>query len=179
MRDRSSRCGPGACPAYATTSTSAPLRARASAWYCMRGLRPRSPRTTVVTRMRSLPRGQERSIPEPRRPLALVFGPTAGHVYPALAIADAYRRAAHGVDVLFIGAASGPACSLLEGRGERVALVAGSALRGVGPAGKARAVPRVVVGMSQARRILRAHGTRLVLGLGGYASGGVLLAART
>jgi UDP-N-acetylglucosamine--N-acetylmuramyl-(pentapeptide) pyrophosphoryl-undecaprenol N-acetylglucosamine transferase len=108
-----------------------------------------------------------------------VFGPTAGHVYPALAIADAYRRAVPGVDVLFLGAASGPACRLLDDRGERVAIVAGSALRGVGTAGKLRAMPRVVVGMSQARRVLRAHGTRLVLGLGGYASGGVLLAART
>src|SRR5687767_10227213 len=175
MRDRSSRSGPGACPAYATTSTSAPLRASASAWYCIRGLRPRSPRTTVVTRMRSLPRREERSIPEPRRPLAIVFGPTAGHVYPALAIADAYRRAAAGVDVLFIGSATGPACSLLGATGERVAIVAGSALRGVSVGGKLRAVPRIVAGMTQARHLLVGHGTRLVLGLGGYASGGVLL----
>jgi UDP-N-acetylglucosamine--N-acetylmuramyl-(pentapeptide) pyrophosphoryl-undecaprenol N-acetylglucosamine transferase len=114
-----------------------------------------------------------------RRQLAIIFGPTAGHVYPALAIADAYRRAAAGVDVLFIGAESGPARALLQARGERVAIVAGSALRGVGPRGKLRALPRVAVGMAQSRRILRAHGTRLVLGLGGYASGGVLLAART
>jgi UDP-N-acetylglucosamine--N-acetylmuramyl-(pentapeptide) pyrophosphoryl-undecaprenol N-acetylglucosamine transferase len=129
--------------------------------------------------MRSLPRREERSIPEPRRPIAIVFGPTAGHVYPALAIADAYRRAASGVDVLFIGAASGPACALLDAMGEQMAMVAGSALRGVGVADKLRAVPRVVVGIVQARRVLRAHGTRLVLGLGGYASGGVLLGART
>jgi UDP-N-acetylglucosamine--N-acetylmuramyl-(pentapeptide) pyrophosphoryl-undecaprenol N-acetylglucosamine transferase len=129
--------------------------------------------------MRSLPRREERSIPEPRRPLAIVFGPTAGHVYPAIAIADAYRRAAAGVDVLFIGAAGGSATRLLAERGERVAIVAGSALRGVGVGGKLRAVPRVVAGMAQARRVLRAHGTRLVLGLGGYASGGVLLGART
>jgi UDP-N-acetylglucosamine--N-acetylmuramyl-(pentapeptide) pyrophosphoryl-undecaprenol N-acetylglucosamine transferase len=129
--------------------------------------------------MGSLSRRQERSIPEPRRPLAIVVGPTAGHVYPALAIADAYRRAAPGVDVLFIGAAGGPACRVLGDRGERVAIVAGSALRGVGVARKGRALPRVVVGLVQARRLLRAHGTRLVLGLGGYASGGVVLGART
>jgi UDP-N-acetylglucosamine--N-acetylmuramyl-(pentapeptide) pyrophosphoryl-undecaprenol N-acetylglucosamine transferase len=129
--------------------------------------------------MRSPPRREERSIPEPRRPLAIVFGPTAGHVYPALAIADAYRRAAAGVDVLFIGAAGGSAARLLDRRSERVALVAGSALRGVGAGGKLRALPRVIAGMTQARRLLRAHDTRLVLGLGGYASGGVLLGART
>lgn len=81
--------------------------------------------------------------------------------------------------MLFIGAAVGPARQLLEACGERMTIVAGSALRGVGVAGTLRAVERVGAGMAQARRLLRAHGTRLVLGLGGYASGGVLLAART
>ena len=38
-----------------------------------------------------------------RRAIALVAGETAGHVQPALAVADAYRRAHDGVDVLFFG----------------------------------------------------------------------------
>jgi len=80
--------------------------------------------------------------------------------------------------VRFAGALDGPAERLLGTRGFGLERVSGSQLVNVGVGGKLAAVPRVVAGMAQARRILRAHGTRLVLGLGGYASGAVLLAAR-
>src|SRR6185503_13565619 len=109
----------------------------------MLGLRPRSPRTTVVTRIRSRSH-EEPNIPRPpfptaasRRRLLVVVGPTAGHVYPALALAEAWRALDPGADVGFAGALEGPA-----------------------------------------ERLLRAQGTRLVIGLGGYTSGAVLLAAR-
>lgn len=48
----------------------------------------------------------------------------------------------------------------------------------IGVGGKLAAVPRALTGMAQARRLLRTHDARLVIGLGGYSSGGVLLAAR-
>ena len=117
-------------------------------------------------------------MPEPRR-LLIVVGPTAGHVYPALAIAEAWRALDPGVEVRFAGALDGPAERLLATRGLRLEPVSGSQLVNIGVRGKLAAVPRVVAGLAQARRFLRAHGTRLVLGLGGYASGAVLLAART
>lgn len=99
-------------------------------------------------------------------------------MYPALAIAEAWRALDPGVDVRFAGALDGPAERLLAARGARLERVSGSQLVNVGVGGKLAAVPRVLAGMAQARRLLRAHGTRLVLGLGGYASGAVLLAAR-
>jgi UDP-N-acetylglucosamine--N-acetylmuramyl-(pentapeptide) pyrophosphoryl-undecaprenol N-acetylglucosamine transferase len=49
----------------------------------------------------------------------------------------------------------------------------------VGPGRKLAASGRVLAGFGQARRLLRERGVRLVLGLGGYASGAVLLAARS
>jgi UDP-N-acetylglucosamine--N-acetylmuramyl-(pentapeptide) pyrophosphoryl-undecaprenol N-acetylglucosamine transferase len=100
-------------------------------------------------------------------------------VYPALAIADAYRAAHRDVEVRFAGAPDGPAARLLALRGLSLEPVAGAQLANVGLAARLAAVPRVLAGMAQARRLLRAHGARLVLGLGGYASGAVLLAART
>jgi len=150
----------------------------------MRGLRPRSPRTTVVTRIPSKSH-EEPNIPRPqsppdasRRRLLIVVGPTAGHVYPALAIADAWRALDPRADVAFAGALDGPAERLLGVRGFRLSPVSGSQLVNVGVRGKLAAVPRVLAGMAQARRLLRAQDTRLVIGLGGYASGAVLLAAR-
>src|SRR5919108_532813 len=180
---RSSACA--GLPAQATTSTSTRWAASASAWYCMRGLRPRSPSTTVVTRIGSR-RHEEPSIPGPQFPtlgalrrLLIVVGPTVGHVYPALAVAEAYRRlAGPSLDVRFAGAADGPAARLLAARGLTLEAVSGSPLVNVGASGKLAALSRLVAGLVQARRVVRAHGTRLVLGFGGFASGAVLLAAR-
>jgi UDP-N-acetylglucosamine--N-acetylmuramyl-(pentapeptide) pyrophosphoryl-undecaprenol N-acetylglucosamine transferase len=150
----------------------------------MRGLRPRSPRTTVATRICSRSR-EEPNIPRRLSPpdgslrrLLIVVGPTAGHVYPALAIADAWRALDPRVDLRFAGALEGPAERLLRLRGYRLEPISSSQFVNVGLGGKLAAVPRVVAGIAQARRLLRAHGTRFVLGLGGYASGAVLLAAR-
>jgi len=140
----------------------------------------------VVTRIGSRPH-EEPSIPGPQFPitgafrrLLIVVGPTAGHVYPALAVADAYRRiAGPSVDVRFAGAVDGPAVRLLAARGLTLEAISGSPLVDVGAVGKLTALARVAAGLVQARRLLRAHGTRLVLGLGGFASGAVLLAARS
>ena len=150
----------------------------------MRGLRPRSPRTTVVTRIRSRSH-EEPNIPRTlappdaaRRRLLIVVGPTAGHVYPALALAEAWRALDPGVHLHFAGALDGPAVRLLGARGFTLSPVSGSPLVNVDLRGKVAALPRVLAGMNQARRLLRAHGPRLVLGLGGYATGAVLLAAR-
>ena len=79
----------------------------------------------------------------------------------------------------FAGVAGPLAAQLLGARGHVLLPVSGSQLVNVGPAGKLAAVVRVVRGLVQARRLLRAQGARLVLGIGGYASGSILLAART
>jgi len=110
--------------------------------------------------------------------LLIVVGPTAGHVYPALAIADAWRALDPHADISFAGALDGPAERLLSARGARLSPVSSSQLVNIGVRGKLAAVPRALAGMAQAHRLLRAQGARLVIGLGGYASGPVLLAAR-
>jgi UDP-N-acetylglucosamine--N-acetylmuramyl-(pentapeptide) pyrophosphoryl-undecaprenol N-acetylglucosamine transferase len=109
----------------------------------------------------------------------IAVGATAGHVYPALAIADAYRARCPDVDVRFAGVDEPLPARLLATRGHVLQPVSSSQLVNVGVAGQLAAVVRVVRGLAQARRLLRAQGARLVLGLGGYASGSILLAART
>jgi UDP-N-acetylglucosamine--N-acetylmuramyl-(pentapeptide) pyrophosphoryl-undecaprenol N-acetylglucosamine transferase len=109
----------------------------------------------------------------------IVVGHTAGHVYPALAVADAYRAAFPDVEVRFAGTTDGPAGRLLAARGFVLDPIASSPFGNVRTVGRVAAVPRIVAGIAQARRLLVASGSRLVLGLGGYASGPVLLAARS
>ncbi len=113
-----------------------------------------------------------------RRRIALVGGGTAGHVYPALAVAEAYCQAYDHVELLFIGTADSCEAQLVPSFGYRFRPVRASQLFGVDSRGKARAMLNLTRGMGQARRLLRAHGTKLVIGFGGYASAGALLAAR-
>jgi UDP-N-acetylglucosamine--N-acetylmuramyl-(pentapeptide) pyrophosphoryl-undecaprenol N-acetylglucosamine transferase len=108
-----------------------------------------------------------------------VGGGTAGHVYPALAIAEAYQRACEYVDLLFIGTAVGFEGRLVPASGHRLQMIQGTPLVGTGLGGKLRALSTLSVGITQARRLLQAHDAQLVVGLGGYASVGVLLAARS
>jgi UDP-N-acetylglucosamine--N-acetylmuramyl-(pentapeptide) pyrophosphoryl-undecaprenol N-acetylglucosamine transferase len=115
----------------------------------------------------------------PGRRLLIAVGPTAGHVYPALAIAEAYRARCPDVDVWFAGAVDALAARLLGRWGYALEPVSGSPLVNAGLGARLAAAGRVVTGLAQARRLLRARRTRLVLGVGGYASGAILLAART
>jgi UDP-N-acetylglucosamine--N-acetylmuramyl-(pentapeptide) pyrophosphoryl-undecaprenol N-acetylglucosamine transferase len=113
------------------------------------------------------------------RRILIAVGPTAGHVYPALAVADAYRARCLGSDVRFAGPAVPLAARLLAASGYTLQSVRASQLVNVGPAGKIAGAARVVAGFLQARHGLRARPPRLAIGLGGYASGAVLLAARS
>src|SRR4029453_8504906 len=185
MRGWSRSCAWSALPARATTSTSICWAASASAWYCIRGLRPRSPRTTTVTRIVSWPPLEEPNIPRsvletdgPRRRLLIAVGHTAGQVYPALAIADAYRAAFPDVDLRFAGT-DGPATRLLAARGLVLEPIESSPFGNARPPARPPPIPRILTGIAQARRLLAAHGSRLVIGLGSYASGPVLLAGRS
>lgn len=113
------------------------------------------------------------------RRIALVVGDTPGHFYPALAVAEAYGRAEPMTEVLFFGPAKGVAAGLAARYGCSYQPVSASQLVRVGAGGRLRAVPRALFGVLQARRALRRQGTKLVIGFGGYASGPVVLAART
>jgi UDP-N-acetylglucosamine--N-acetylmuramyl-(pentapeptide) pyrophosphoryl-undecaprenol N-acetylglucosamine transferase len=97
---------------------------------------------------------------------------------PALAVADAYRRRRAEVEILFIGGQRGFAARLVPARGYRLEIVPSAPLFGVGPQGKARAVTQLLAGIRRARSVLRAERAQLVLGFGGYASAGTLIAAR-
>ena len=112
------------------------------------------------------------------RRVAMAVGDTAGHVMPALAIAEAYRDVDRAIEVSFL-AAGGPASRIVPRAGYALFEVPALPLARVGLGGKLRAALAVPRTIQTARRALRTTGARLVIGTGGYASGGVLLAARS
>ncbi|MEM7222513.1 MAG: UDP-N-acetylglucosamine--N-acetylmuramyl-(pentapeptide) pyrophosphoryl-undecaprenol N-acetylglucosamine transferase [Pseudomonadota bacterium] len=113
--------------------------------------------------------------------IALVCGGTAGHVYPALAVAEAFRERYARIDVLFIGAKKGHGFerALIASQGESLALVTARPWVKTGPLGKLGALASLPWGIGQARSLLKQRGSQFVLGFGGYATPSVLLAAKS
>jgi UDP-N-acetylglucosamine--N-acetylmuramyl-(pentapeptide) pyrophosphoryl-undecaprenol N-acetylglucosamine transferase len=105
----------------------------------------------------------------------IAAGGTAGHVVPALAVADALR--AEGASVSFLGAEDRAEAEVVPAAGYEIDLLRvrgldrGNPLRALGSLGLAAAA------MPKARRALRARGAEAVLGGGGYVAGPAGLAA--
>jgi UDP-N-acetylglucosamine--N-acetylmuramyl-(pentapeptide) pyrophosphoryl-undecaprenol N-acetylglucosamine transferase len=111
--------------------------------------------------------------------IALATGGTAGHVTPALAVADAIGRRWPDAGVRFLGSASGFEAQLVAARGHAFTSLPAAPWYGVGPIGRVRAGERLVAGVRTARAALAADGTDVVIGFGGYATAGAALAARS
>jgi UDP-N-acetylglucosamine--N-acetylmuramyl-(pentapeptide) pyrophosphoryl-undecaprenol N-acetylglucosamine transferase len=95
-------------------------------------------------------------------------GGTGGHVFPALAVADALREA--GWRVVWLGARSGMEATLVPSRGFEMAWVRFSGLRGKGLVAKLALPLNLLVAFWQSARAIFAQRPDVVLGMGGYIS---------
>jgi UDP-N-acetylglucosamine--N-acetylmuramyl-(pentapeptide) pyrophosphoryl-undecaprenol N-acetylglucosamine transferase len=108
--------------------------------------------------------------------IVIAAGGTAGHVVPALAIADALR--AEGARVVFAGGQRAEA-QLVPAAGYELEPLRVEGISRSNPLKAARAVVRAAGALGAARRVLDRHGADAVLGGGGYVAGPVGLAAVT
>lgn len=113
---------------------------------------------------------------EPYR-LIISGGGTGGHVFPAIAIANAFRERHPDADILFVGA---------EGKMEMVRVPeAGYKIIGLWIAGIQRSLSfsnltfpfKLIASYFKARRIVKDFRPHAAVGTGGYASGPLMLAA--
>jgi UDP-N-acetylglucosamine--N-acetylmuramyl-(pentapeptide) pyrophosphoryl-undecaprenol N-acetylglucosamine transferase len=107
--------------------------------------------------------------------VAIAAGGTAGHVVPALAVADELR--AEGAEVGFLGARDRPEAELVPRAGYEIDLLDVRGLDRGDPLRAAGAFARALAALPRARRILRERGAQAVLGGGGYVAGPAGLAA--
>jgi undecaprenyldiphospho-muramoylpentapeptide beta-N-acetylglucosaminyltransferase len=110
-------------------------------------------------------------------------GGTGGHVYPALAIADALVERGHPRgSIRFVGARRGLEATAVPDAGYEVELLGGRGLRrSMRPraiAANVGAVFGLVGAFARAFHLVGRHRPRVVLGVGGYASFPCILAAR-
>ncbi|MBU1430902.1 undecaprenyldiphospho-muramoylpentapeptide beta-N-acetylglucosaminyltransferase [Myxococcota bacterium] len=109
--------------------------------------------------------------------LALVGGGTGGHVFPAVAIAEAFLKRVEGGEVVFIGNPDGLEARVAAARGFPFEGVATRRLKNAGAVERLGSLARMPGALLDARRALRRHQPDIVLGVGGYVSGPVVLTA--
>jgi UDP-N-acetylglucosamine--N-acetylmuramyl-(pentapeptide) pyrophosphoryl-undecaprenol N-acetylglucosamine transferase len=109
--------------------------------------------------------------------VVIAGGGTGGHLFPGIAVVEELRRRLSEVDVLFVGTESGIEARVLSRMGEPVVFVDVRPLLGRTPTQLVNSLLLLPRSMIQAIGILRNHKPDVVLGLGGYAAGPVLLAA--
>ncbi len=103
-------------------------------------------------------------------------GGTGGHVFPAVAVAEAIHALAD-VDVVFCGTARGIEARLLPALGWPLELLDVEPLRGRGASRAVRAAVMAARATVRGLALVRRLRPRVVLSVGGYAAGPVTLAA--
>ncbi len=110
--------------------------------------------------------------------LLLAGGGTGGHLFPAVALAQQLHNEDQSAEVLFVGTERGLEQRLIPKLGYQLETVDMVGVVGRGWRGRFEMVPKLVKSLIQARSILTRFKPDVVVGVGGYASVPVLLAAK-
>ncbi|MGH9457575.1 MAG: undecaprenyldiphospho-muramoylpentapeptide beta-N-acetylglucosaminyltransferase [Thermoanaerobaculia bacterium] len=109
--------------------------------------------------------------------LMIAGGGTGGHIYPAIAIAREWLARGAGREVVFVGTETGLEKRIVPGAGFRLEFVRVAGLKGKSLAMTLRNALRLPLGCLDAWRVVSRDRPSAVLGVGGYASGPVVLVA--
>lgn len=104
-------------------------------------------------------------------------GGTGGHVFPALAVAEEFRRRNPGNEVLFVGTERGVEAQVVPAAGYQLRALPAAGLKGVGLGAKLRSLSLLPRSLWGSRGLLREFRPNAVFGVGGYASGATMLTA--
>jgi UDP-N-acetylglucosamine--N-acetylmuramyl-(pentapeptide) pyrophosphoryl-undecaprenol N-acetylglucosamine transferase len=109
--------------------------------------------------------------------IVIAAGGTGGHLYPAVALAREFLRRDPATGVLFVGTSRGLESKVLAHEGFELALIDAKPVMGTGLSGMVKGLCAMPVSLWQCRRILRQRRVRLVIGVGGYTSPMMVVAA--
>lgn len=104
-------------------------------------------------------------------------GGTGGHLFPGIATAQALQRFNPKHEILFVGAATGIEVREVPKAGFNLKTIDVSGLKGRGWVKTLQALMQLPVAILKSIQILKKFDPDVVIGVGGYASGPVLLAA--
>ncbi len=103
-------------------------------------------------------------------------GGTGGHIFPALAVAEAVKRLRPDAELLYIGGVSGMETEIVPRHGVPFQAVTARKLRKVVSPATVGVALSLLKGYTEARRYLRAFRAEVVVGTGGYVAAATVLA---
>ncbi len=118
--------------------------------------------------------------------LLIAGGGTGGHVFPALAVAKEWLRRGSSASaarregsrkVVFVGTERGLEVKLVPQAGMPLELIRAAGLKGIGGARLLKNLALLPAGVWDSHRILSRHNFNVAFGVGGYASGPMMLMA--
>lgn len=110
--------------------------------------------------------------------LLLAGGGTGGHLFPAIAVAEQLRTEEPHSEILFVGTERGLEARMLPELGWNLKTIEMSGWAGLGLSARLKVLVKLVKSFRQSQSILREFRPQVVVGVGGYASVPVLLAAK-
>ena len=110
--------------------------------------------------------------------LVIAGGGTGGHLFPGIAVAEAVVDQDPGSEILFVGTQLGIEALAVPKAGFSVRFIQVGGLKGKDWRVRWKTITQLPLAVMQARKILQDFGAHVVLGVGGYASGPVMLAAK-
>ncbi|MBW4054626.1 MAG: undecaprenyldiphospho-muramoylpentapeptide beta-N-acetylglucosaminyltransferase [Proteobacteria bacterium] len=110
--------------------------------------------------------------------LIIAGGGTGGHLFPGIAVAEEFLSRDPANEVLFVGTERGIEARAVPAAGYPLEMISAAGIRGKGTFSQLRGTGMMVYGYAQSRKILKRFRPDMVLGVGGYASLPMVLAAR-
>jgi UDP-N-acetylglucosamine--N-acetylmuramyl-(pentapeptide) pyrophosphoryl-undecaprenol N-acetylglucosamine transferase len=104
-------------------------------------------------------------------------GGTGGHLFPGLALAEEFRKREAATEVVFVGTEQGIEAKIIPREGYPIRFLRAEGIVGKSFMKKITAAVKTAVSLLDARRILREVMPNIVIGVGGYASGALVLMA--
>jgi len=104
-------------------------------------------------------------------------GGTGGHLFPGIALAEELTTRHHKNDVVFVGTNRGLEAKVVPSAGFKLEIIHVMGLKGMGLLRKVKGLWALPAALFQSMRILRRYKPDVVVGVGGYSSGPVVLAA--
>jgi len=110
--------------------------------------------------------------------LIIAGGGTGGHLFPGIAVAEEFLSRDPGNQVLFVGTERGIEARAVPAAGYHLELISAAGIRGKRTLSQLKGSAMMIYGYAQSRKILKRFRPDMVLGVGGYASLPMVLAAR-
>ncbi len=109
--------------------------------------------------------------------ILIAAGGTGGHIYPAIAVANELKRRDASTQIRFVGTERGLEKRLVPENGFEISFIESAGLKNVGVAGQLKGLALLPKSFLAARKLIKEFKPDVVVGVGGYVTGPVLLMA--